>query len=188
MKKRPVDSTGTQVRTEQGHRGFPIPLVPVIAALLAAAFLLLPLTPMLCVAELRTDKLLLCLPVEKGERFLIRFTHSLNLSDWQDTIEWDGKHLICRETRFYTYGAGIPDLSDGIGKELLVTEDGFLLTGIDKVQEEIPIMLQDVPHHRLIHRDTSYDLLTRFGSGTAIVLRVGRISVVNRLLYKSTWR
>ena len=151
-------------------------------------FCLLPLWPRLTIADWHTNKTLNLLPIQKGESFQIRFTHSLNLSDVTDTIEWTGETLLCRSTLFSTYGAGIPDLPDGIGKELLATEDGFLLTGIDKPETHIPIMLQSVPNHRLIYRGKETSLLALYGSGTLIDLSVQRVSLADCILYERSWR
>ena len=57
-----------------------------------------------------------------------------------------------------------------------------MLSGIDKVQETIPILLQAVPHQRLLYRGRQLDLLERFGSGTLIELRVRRVSIASLLL------
>ena len=153
-------------------------IAPLLLILLAVlALCLLPIWPGLTLSDYRTGQRLHCLPIRRGETFCIRFTHSLNLSDVTDTFEWTGTTIFCRSTLFSTYGAGIPDLSDGIGSSFAVTEDGFLLSGIDKPEKEIRILLQTVPNHMLLYRGKSYSLLERFGSGALVVLKVERCSL-----------
>ncbi len=178
-------STSSVVREGSSQKRMP-PLVPVFALLLAclaAAVLFLPLEKQLVIADYYSGSILLCLPLSDGEEFSIRFLHSVNLSDVTDRIARQGDLLVCRATLFTAYGAGIPDLSDGIGTEFSKTEEGFLLSGIDKAQREIPILLQEVPNHRLLYRGREINLLSRFSSGTLIVLRMQRVSLWNRLTH-----
>lgn len=173
--------TSARKKTEGSGGKRPSPLL-FLFGLLALLLLLLPIADGLVISDFRSGDVLLCLPLADGEQFSIRFTHSVNLSDVTDLIARDGRQLVCRSTQFSAYGAGIPDLSDGIGTTFSMGEDGFVLSGIDKVQETIPILLQTVPHHRLLYRGRQLDLLERFGSGTLIELRMQRVSIASLLL------
>ncbi len=159
-------------------------LVIVVCAALA---LLLPINRRLVVAE-SGGRTLLTLPIKPDETFQIRFTHSLNLSDITDTIAYTGGKLVCRSTLFTAYGAGIPDLSDGIGTTFTETADGFLLSGIDKQETEIPILLQAVPNHRLLWRGGEYNLYQLRRSGALITIRVQRVSLLTILTHNNAWR
>lgn len=172
--------TSARKKTEGSGGKRPSPLL--FLSGLLALLLLLPIADGLVISDFRSGNTLLCLPLADGEQFSIRFTHSVNLSDVTDLIARDGRQLVCRSTQFWSYGAGIPDLADGIGTTFSMGEDGFVLSGIDKVQETIPILLQTVPHHRLLYRGRQLDLLERFGSGTLIELRMQRVSIASLLL------
>lgn len=117
------------------------------------------------------------LPIDRGETFLLRYKHSVNLSDVTDTIEWTGETLMCRQTLFTAFGAGIPVLADGVGTGFTHTEEGFCITGIDKPEERILVMLQTVPNHRLILRGEERSLLARMGSGTIACIAVQPVSL-----------
>lgn len=148
-------------------------LLTLFFAALAAALLFARLFPKrLVVSNERTGHTLMTLPLEKGESFALRYTHSVNLSDVTDTIEWTGSTLICRSTLFTAFGAGIPVLADGVGTDFTQTEEGFLITGIDKPEERILVMLQAIPDQRLLWRETVIPLAGRYGSGTLIKLSV----------------
>lgn len=179
-----------RTRTCKGstHRGLAPLLLFFIGILLCIGLCLLPLWPRFVIENARTQRVLRVMPIEDGETFQLRFTHSLNLSDVTDTIEWTGQELICRSTLFTTYGAGIPDLPDGIGKSFSVTKDGFVLSGIDKPEKEIRVLLQTVPNHRLTYRNQTVSLLDLYGSGTLLSLCVHRVSLLDRILYERTWR
>ena len=131
-------------------------------------FLFLPLFPRLTVRDCRSDALLLSLPLTKGEEFSIRYTHSVNLSPVTDTVLFDGQEFILQRTLFTAYGWGMPVLADGIGTSFENTPDGFLISGIDRHQENIPILLQEVPDHHVLYRSREISLLALSGSGQFI--------------------
>lgn len=127
---------------------------------------------------------MLALPIEPGERFRLRFTHSVNLSYVTDEVEWTGQQLITRTSLFTSFGAGMPVIADGIGTEMHNTDDGFLITGIDRVQEDnfIPVMLQEVPDHHLLYRNEEISLRSE-AKGTAFVkLSVERIGIIPAII------
>lgn len=152
-----------------------------IALIIALCFI--PMFTRLTVREYKSDKLLLALPIEDNERFSIRFTHSVNLSYVTDGVEWTGDELILRDTLFTSFGAGIPVIAEGIGKEIENTEDGFIISGIDAVQEnaEIPVMLQEVPDHHLLYRAEEISLRKLSPNAAFIKIRVERLSPVAML-------
>jgi len=169
-------------RQQKGGKTFALLLLVFILLLLFAA---LPLWDGLTVEDNRKEKTLLVLPIRKGECFRLRFTHSVNLSDITDTTEWTGRELILRTSLFTDFGAGVPVLADGIGKEFENTAEGFLISGIDTVQKNntIPIMLQTVPDHRLIYRGELIFLRELAGGNGYIALRARKVSLMEMLLF-----
>ena len=168
-----------KANTKRGSK-FLAPLIIVILVLISLA----PICTRLTLRGYDSGKLMLALPIEEGERFKLRFTHSVNLSHVTDEIEWTGKQLITRTSLFTSFGAGMPVIADGIGTEMHNTEEGFLITGIDQVQEDnfIPIMLQEVPDHHLIYRGEEISLREE-AQGTAFVkLSVEKINVFSALV------
>ncbi len=159
------------------------PLLLVFTAILVVAgILLIPLSaPRLVISNERTGKDLMTLPLEIGETFQLRYTHSVNLSDVTDTMEWTGDTLVCRSTLFTAFGAGIPVLADGVGTDFTHTAEGFLITGIDKPETRILVMLQTVPNHRLLWRGQQFFLMERYGSGTLLRLEVRPVSIITLL-------
>jgi len=154
-------------------------LLPLFLLLSAFIFFcLLPLRSAIVIGDYRTGGKRLCaLPVDAGEFFSIRYVHSVNLSPVTDTLEWTGETLILRSSRFTSFGAGIPVVADGIGRELHNTEDGFVLSGIDKAQPDnrLLIMLQTVPDHHILYRGREISLLDMAYSGALLQLEVRRV-------------
>ena len=160
------------------------PLLRIGLVILILSIWYLPIREQLTVFDERTGRMLLTLPIAAGEEFYLRYTHSVNLSDVTDGIEWTGDTLMVRSTLFKSYGVGMPVLADGIGTHFENTPDGFLITGIDRPEPGILLLLQEVPNNRLLYRGREINLLDRFGSGTLIRIHVCPVSIMQTLLYK----
>lgn len=158
-------------------------LLALLITVIGALIFLTPTCTRLTLRGYDSGRLMMALPIEPGESFKLRFTHSVNLSYVTDEMEWTGQQLITRTSLFTSFGAGMPVIADGIGTEMHNTDEGFLITGIDQVQEEgfIPIMLQTVPDHHLLYRGQEISLRDR-AEGTAFVkLGVEKISILSAL-------
>ncbi len=175
-----MSPAGKKQNTKKGSKLL-APLIIVISALIFLA----PLYTRLTLRGYHSNKLMLAVPIEPNETFKLRFTHSVNLSYVTDEMEWTGQQLITRTSLFTSFGAGMPVIADGIGTEMHNTEDGFLITGIDEVQEDnfIPIMLQEVPDHHLLYRDMEISLRDE-AEGTAFVkLSVEKVSLISAIIH-----
>lgn len=152
-------------------------------ALLLAALFLVPLFPGLTVREGRSGKMLLALGLKRDEAFSLRFIHSVNLSPVTDMYWWNGREIVLQSTLFRAYGWGMPVLADGIGTKFETTPAGFLISGIDRPQAEIPVLLQQVPDHHILYRGREISLLSLAGSGAFIRIAAERINLLSVLIY-----
>lgn len=163
-----------------GKRLAPLLCAAVVAVLLALS--LLPVCTRLTVSDARTGRPLLCLPIEPGEAFYLRYTHSVNLTDVTDGMEWTGETLMVRSSLFKSYGVGMPVLADGIGTDFQNTPDGFLITGIDRQERRILLLTQETPNNRLLYRGREINLFERYGEGALLSIEVRGVSVWTALL------
>ena len=89
--------------------------------------------PALACRHQRTGKEYARFPIAEGSRITHSWIHSIELSRWTDTFEFDGAHLQLVETRFKQYGAGMP-LDEGTVR----MEDGWVvIEDIDRSFEAI---------------------------------------------------
>ncbi|MDD4772240.1 MAG: DUF1850 domain-containing protein [Eubacteriales bacterium] len=121
-----------------------------------------------------------------GESFILRYTHSVNRSPVDDTIERAGCKLIVRSSLFQTFGAGIPVADDIVngkstGTSLTKTEKGLLLDGIDTVYPEIGLITGTYSDHRIITDGEEYILKEFTGEKQLIKIRIKRISLFNMI-------
>ena len=175
-----MNSNNKTANTKRGGK-FLAPLIIVILVLISLA----PICTRLTLRGYDSGKLMLALPIEAGERFRLCFTHSVNLSYVTDEIEWTGKQLITRTSLFTSFGAGMPVIADGIGTEMHNTDEGFLITGIDEVQQDnfIPIMLQEVPDHHLLYRDEEISLRDEAQGVAFVKLSVEKVNIVSAFIH-----
>ena len=156
-----------------------------ICALCALLLTLLPWEACLSISRERGTPAPAVLPLEPGETFSLRFTHSVNLSDVTDELQWTGRELILRSSLFTSFGAGMPIPAEGEGQTLTNTPEGFWLGGLDRPQpgNGFLLMTQSVPNHRLLYRGREINLLERYGPGSLLRVRVRRVSLWERLLF-----
>ncbi len=159
-------------------------LVPLLVTIGILIIILTPVLPRLTVRQARDhQKTILMLPMKRGEKYYLAYTHSANLSPVVDTIEWTGREMVARESLFQTFGAGIPIPADGVGKELTKTPEGYLLTGIDKVMNSFLLMTQEVPDHHILYRQQSIRLNDLAGAGKLVEFQVRRVSLVEQAAF-----
>lgn len=99
-------------------------------------------------------------PVREGQRFTVRFVHSVNKSPVYDTFEIRGRELWLVETRHYDFGAGMQaELPPG--QTLSYAEDGAMVIGMETLMEELVYIVSPVSGHVLEINGTEQSL----GSG-----------------------
>ncbi len=175
------ESLSKSEKGSNGRKVAPLLYKRLLAATLAVVVFALfaPLKRSLVVQDGQSDEMLAVFPIEKGEEFKLCFLHSRNLSPIEDVILWDGENFVCQTTRFKMYGAGVPDISDGIGTELVKTGDWYELRGINKKDRSLKVMLQQVPDHTLVYRGKEYKLIELYGSGTLLNFSVKGASLMD---------
>lgn len=163
-----------------------------IKAAIAAAFgivliLFMPVTPRLLI--IHDGAAVLLMNVSDSECFVIRYMHSVNRSEVDDTIERSGSNLIVRSSLYQTFGAGIPvgdDIINGknAGTSLTKTENGLLLDGIDITYKEINLLTGTYSNHRIIADGKQYILKDIAGEKELIKIKIGRVSLLRLIFVK----
>ncbi|MCL1834533.1 MAG: DUF1850 domain-containing protein [Oscillospiraceae bacterium] len=157
--------------------------IAAFAACAAAAIALLALLwPVGRLSVTCGGEMLIAWPIDKGERFEITFTHSLNLSPITDVVEWTGSDLVVVKSIFKTFGAGVPVPADGVGSELVRVGDHYELLGIDKHMQSISILLQETPDHHLSFNGREASLLEAAGPGSTVEIKVSTVPRVVRYM------
>ncbi|MDD3919550.1 MAG: DUF1850 domain-containing protein [Eubacteriales bacterium] len=174
----------TSAFSKKRENGLKKLVLPVLILLCIIVFTCIPLVQRLTVTKKGTP--LFALPIQAGQCFEIRYLHSANRSPVTDTIEWTGEELMVRETLYKTFGAGIPIPADGIGTELVKTDEGYVLKNINKPMKSFLLMTQTIPDHHLAIGGASYRLIDYGGVGAMLDIRVQRVPLLYAWRYTKT--
>ncbi|EIM08033.1 hypothetical protein A1A1_03037 [Planococcus antarcticus DSM 14505] len=74
----------------------------------------------------------------KEKEFTLQWIHSVEKEEWLEFYERDGDSLLLTETKFKTYGAGVP--SDG---EIISSEDGYVHMKIGRLFTEMNLTVSE---------------------------------------------
>ncbi|OCA84141.1 hypothetical protein A8F94_15575 [Bacillus sp. FJAT-27225] len=140
-------------------------------------------TPELTITSNKTNKILWTMPVEVGDRFTIRFTHSVERTEVDEVIRIGDGNLVIDSTIYESFGAGLP--FDIEGEQKMRMEDGKVI--IENINREIPVMDlfigQVIANHTLIIKGEEIPLKDLSEPGTSL-----RFSVTNKSRVQSFFR
>lgn len=171
-----------KMKTKGNKRFWFVPLV-----LFAWVFFVLPLRPVLVLESGNTTRVY---PLGEGETFAIRYIHSVNKSPVVDTIAREQDQLVVKSSLFQAYGAGIPSDADQIGDLARLTEDGFLMEGIDAAHDEIALITGTISdHHLLLGDGREIRLKDAFGERQPVTLRAAKLPLYCEAMgkYPAPW-
>lgn len=106
--------------------------------------------------------------VEEGARFSISFIHSVNKTPVTDIYEiWD-KDIYAVETRYYSFGAGMPTEIEE-GQTLTYSEDGaMVVSGMNKPMSGMIWVVGKIYDHSLEIDGRVYSLTELCGKGCPV--------------------
>lgn len=124
-----------------------------------AAALLWPL-PWLVISETAPDgseARRWVLPGADGTRFALRWRHSVEREDWIETFVLHQGAVRVVESRFKTFGAGVPD---GAGVRSRLEGGWVVMEDLDRRVDPLRVQAAAGSHYRLIYRQRCLDLRT----------------------------
>jgi hypothetical protein len=132
-------------------------------------------------------QVLFCARMQKGEEFVVSFTHSVNRRPVYDTFRAEGDHLVIVRSRFDAFGAGMPETSTSEGT-LTVAADGWLEWTVNRPLPEVTIRVGRVADHRLHIKGRMIRLAELADPGTPLTLRVRRPRMLDQMFDQSKGR
>jgi hypothetical protein len=116
-------------------------------------------------------KVLLTLPLNKGEEFSLRYLHSVHHTPVKEIFQASPTgELILVATEFSSFGVGTPFLPEE--GELTAINGSLLLKGLDRSFPELSLRPLAFTEYQLLHRGTVYLLTDYVESGSLIILKV----------------
>lgn len=147
-----------------------------VAVLLVGAFFL-PFLKGITITDYKSGHMLYCHTASAGDRFSIRYIHSVNKSPVEDFFAiGDTDELILEKTAFLSFGAGVP-ASPSDGGDLTVYDDRIEVAGINRRIKNFLLFVGVTAEHRFkMDRD---EFLLRMISHPqrSLIIRMERISL-----------
>lgn len=110
-----------------------------LALMLAASMLLAP-RPFLTLSSYPGGHVFIRFAVNPSERFFVQWTHSVEQTPWREVYEiapWGHSGMRLVETRFKSYGAGVPADTGRAGRII----DGWIVSDLDEKRGEVIYIL-----------------------------------------------
>ena len=156
-----------------------------MAAIVLVAVALLTVPAIRCVSfsnRKNADERVLSRAALKG--FIISYTHSVNKGRVHDYYRCDGGMLILDKTVFVSYGAGIPEASETDGAHFEVTDDGYVITNLNRRLEKLVMAVGVIAEHAISlcndadWQDNEVLLKTLFAPQTSLIVEIKKVPVI----------
>lgn len=161
----------------------------IILALLILLFIIilagLPFVKVLSIYNRKNPSERYFIKTDSVEGFEISYTHSVNkgrVHDFYD-IKSD-KGLVLNSTRFVSYGAGIPEPEETEGALFTVTEDGYIISNLQRKVPKLTMAVGIIANHGLTIDGTYYTMTDLFVPQTSIIFEKKRVSLLNYIFHK----
>lgn len=123
--------------------------------------------------------------------FVISYTHSVNKGRVHDYYKHtQDKKLELYKTSFVSYGAGIPEPDETPGAVFSVTDDHYVITGINRVVPRLVMAVGLIAEHSITFDEAfevsqkEFFLTDFFEPQTSIIFEYKRISLITYLLHR----
>lgn len=132
----------------------------------------------LTVTAVKKRQVILCARMTEAEEFTLSFIHSFNRRPVHDTLRVEGDRLIIVQSRYDTFGAGMPESSTESGR-IEVDREGWIIWKINRSVPEIRLFVGSIADHTITLKGRKIPLLAYVESGTSVLFKPGKASLYN---------
>jgi hypothetical protein len=157
-------------------------LLPVLCLFILLPALFIPYRSALVFHYQNTDKVLAFIPLERNDTFKIRYTHSIHLTDVEESYRiTENRKIRQYELMYENYAIGMPEnASEG---EKFVRRNGkFYIKNMNRVFPFFDLRTGQVrANHRVIVSDHEYPLSDYIKPGTWIRIRFEKMNLIQQM-------
>ncbi|WP_210364532.1 DUF1850 domain-containing protein [Bacillus sp. REN3] len=157
-------------------------LLPSILLLAIILSLLIPYKQALVFLQPEQNKILCYAPIAAGERFKIKYKHSIHLSDVLESYEVTGQgHIRQYELEYEDFAIGMP--SEPAEGEKFETRDGkYYLENMNREFEQFDLRVGKVrANHTLVLDNSSYPLANAIEPGTRVRVLIKKMNLLQQM-------
>jgi len=129
----------------------------------------------LILTNANNGEILFKVPVPKNREFTIRWTHSVELTPWEEIFRIDEENnIILDRTRFKSFGAGVPDYAG----DKATLDDGYVLySNINKKMPNLVYGISGIAKHTLIIENDVYKLYEFIPADLGVKFSVKKLNI-----------
>ncbi|MCR4442014.1 MAG: DUF1850 domain-containing protein [Peptococcaceae bacterium] len=132
--------------------------------------------PVLTLTDAKSGAIYLTVPVKDQQRFTLGWRHSVELQPWEEDFQINQQtlHFTLVETRFRSYGAGVPALIPGTCTYEL--SNGFIVfKNLNQDYEKLSFIHSDYARYWLTAGKNTYTLADHMPDSAQVFLRLQKI-------------
>ena len=151
--------------------------------LIAASLLSIPAVSCLSLSN-RKNAFERVLSREALKGFVISYTHSVNKGRVHDYYRCDDGMLVLQKTVFVSYGAGIPEASETDGAIFEVSDDGYVISNLNRRLEKLVMAVGVIAEHAVTltgnadRQNNEVLLKTFFAPQTSLCIEIKKVPVL----------
>lgn len=152
-----------------------LPVVVLLITILLLFPLLISKTTYLTLKNPADSSFYLVIPIEHLDSFTLRWRHSVELQPWEEKFQANINTMIFTliETRFRSYGAGVP--ANTSGNCALI--DGYIVyQNLSSPYTELPFINSHYAKYCLYNKDKEYRLFELIPDNSKVILSLMKLS------------
>lgn len=143
--------------------------------------LFIPLIEQFTISNGKTNNIVFCDSVDKYKNFYISFTHSVNKTQVNEYYRIEKDKFIVYKTRFYSFGAGMPDGSDNPNVDLKFKDGLVEIDNINRKLDQFSYMVGTIAGHALNTETESFKLEKYVEPQETALFKIRRVSIFDIL-------
>jgi hypothetical protein len=130
--------------------------------------------------DYRTDKIIWEEKVETGDKFAIKYLHSVARTPVIEFFEIKDGKILLTGTEYQSYGAGLP--TSAVSGEYIVEDDKFIIKNINQFLPDIMLRVSDYAEHEFIFNQKNFKLYKNLNTETLLQIKTEKISYFTFIL------
>lgn len=161
----------------------------VLVVIIIIVSFFIPLIEQFTISNNKTNKIVFCDSIHKYRNFYISFIHSVNKTKVEEYYKIEGDEFIVYKTRFYSYGAGMPDGSDNPNANIKFKDGLVEIDNINRKLDHFSYMVGTIARHTLNTETKSFKLEKYVEPQQTARFEIKRVSIFNILRRQfNDWR
>lgn len=152
-----------------------------LAAIILAGIIIfyMPMFTRFTISNGKTGDIVFCDSIENFKDFYIYFKHSVNKTPVYEYFRIENNKFVVYKTTFYSYGAGMPDGTEGLGLNIKIENGQVQIDNINRKLDSFTVFVGTYADHTVHTDNESFMLKEYIEPQNPAVFRVRKVSIYN---------